>query len=106
MNEMRLSPDDPRLTAYALGELDGDERAAVEAALRHDPSARAAVEGIRATAAQIESALAGELDEETGAARQPAGDRLDFPTARPRRPGMGRILRVPYSYFVIGGLAA
>ena len=31
MNDTNLSltPDDPRLTAFALGELDGDERAAV-----------------------------------------------------------------------------
>ena len=31
-----ISPDDPGLTASALGELEGDERAAVEAALRED----------------------------------------------------------------------
>ena len=60
MNEPRLSPDDPQLTAYALGELSGDERAEVEAALRQDPALRAAVEEIRATAAHIEAALAAE----------------------------------------------
>mgnify|MGYP000601394500 CR=1 FL=1 len=31
MNDFELLPDDPRLTAYALGELEGDERAEVEA---------------------------------------------------------------------------
>ena len=59
MHVPKLSPGDPRLTAYALGELGGDERAAVEAALRHDPALRAAVEEIRALAGQIEAAFAG-----------------------------------------------
>lgn len=60
MNDFQLSPDDPRLTAYALHELEGDERAAVEAALRANPALRAFVDEIRATAEQIESALAAE----------------------------------------------
>jgi Ca-activated chloride channel family protein len=60
MNEIKLPPDDPRLTAYALGELEGDERAAVEAALQTDAAARAAVDEIRATARQLEAALASE----------------------------------------------
>jgi Ca-activated chloride channel family protein len=60
MNETKLFPDDPRLTAYALGELEGDEHAAVEAALQTDATARAAVEEIRATARQLEAALASE----------------------------------------------
>lgn len=34
---MKLSPDDPRLTAYLLEELDPAEQAAVDEALRHDP---------------------------------------------------------------------
>ena len=57
MKDYQLPPEDPRLTAYALGELEGEERAAIEAALRRDPGLRAAVEQIRATAAQIEDAL-------------------------------------------------
>src|SRR5471032_1338234 len=56
-NTDQFPPDDPRLTAFALGELEGEELAAVEAALRDDPAARAAVEEIRATAAQLEAAL-------------------------------------------------
>ena len=60
MNDFRLLPDDPRLTAYALGELSGAERAAVEAALHENPALRLVVDEIRATAEQIESALAGE----------------------------------------------
>ncbi|MBL9213561.1 MAG: von Willebrand factor type A domain-containing protein [Opitutaceae bacterium] len=60
MHVPKLSPGDPRLTAYALGELSGDERAAVEAALRQNPALRAAVEEIRAVAGQIEAAFAGD----------------------------------------------
>lgn len=68
MNDPTLTPDDPKLTAYALGELAGDERAHVEAALRGDPELRAAVEDIRATAAQIEAALAAEARDDAEAA--------------------------------------
>lgn len=60
MKDTRLLPDDPKLTAYALGELTGDERAAVEAALRRNPALRAQVEEIRAMAQQLEAALGGE----------------------------------------------
>ena len=60
MNDNRLLPDDPKLTAYALGELTGDERAEVEAALRENPSLRVTVDEIRATSLQLEAALANE----------------------------------------------
>src|SRR5262245_3331968 len=40
--------DDPRLTAFALGEIDEDtERAEIEARLHEDPEARAFVEDVR-----------------------------------------------------------
>jgi len=39
-----MNLDDPKLTAYALGEFTGEERQAIEAALRDDPEARAFVE--------------------------------------------------------------
>lgn len=70
-----LTPDDPRLTAYALGELNGDERAAVEAAVRKDPALRAVVAEIRAVAGEMESSLAAE------AAAQP----LELEPVRPAR---------------------
>ena len=56
-HEFRLEPDDPRLTAYALDELDGEERAQVGAAVAADASLRAAVDEIRATAGQLTAAL-------------------------------------------------
>ncbi len=49
--------DEIQLTAYALGELSAAERAEIEARLPSDPAARAAVEEIRALAAQLETEL-------------------------------------------------
>ena len=47
---MPLDPEDPRLTAYALGELDDDEKRDFEAELAGSPDAGLAVEDVRATA--------------------------------------------------------
>jgi len=79
MHAPKLSPGDPRLTAYALGELSGDERAAVEAALRQNPALRAAVEEIRALAGHIEAAFAGDaVPEPMQPVVQPAARRGPF----------------------------
>ncbi|MGA3006493.1 MAG: von Willebrand factor type A domain-containing protein [Opitutaceae bacterium] len=97
MNDTKLSPDDPRLTAYALGELEGAERTAVEAMLKNDAAAQAAVEEIRATAQQIEAALAAEA-----AAPEivpPITAKLLTPYAPARK-------LVPFPYWLVGGLAA
>src|SRR5262249_50848604 len=40
---MTYDPNDPRLTAYALGELDESDRPAIEAQLAEDPESRRAV---------------------------------------------------------------
>ena len=69
MNDTKLLPDDPRLTAYALGELSGDERAAVEAALRENPALRSVVADVRMTARYLEAALAAEPMLEADAAK-------------------------------------
>ena len=104
MNDTRFLPDDPTVTAYALGELEGAERAVVEAAVRADPVLRAAVEEIRATAARLEAALAGEGAGAAETAPAPArGGGTADPYARHRR---ARLLRFPQVYFVVGGLAA
>jgi anti-sigma factor RsiW len=95
MNETKLSPDDPRLTAYALGELEDDERAAVESALQTDAAARAAVEAIRATARQIEAALASEPE----IISPPLKARHVAPYATARK-------LVQFPYWLVGGLAA
>jgi Ca-activated chloride channel homolog len=49
--------DDPRLTAYALGELEGDERREFERLLAESPAARAAVDDIRGIAVEITAHL-------------------------------------------------
>jgi hypothetical protein len=50
---MKPDTNDPRLTAYALGELDGAERAAVESQLAGCAASRRAVEEIRQLAASL-----------------------------------------------------
>jgi len=54
---MPLVPDDPRLTAFALGEIEDAERPEIEAGLASDPKARALVEEIRATARLLTETL-------------------------------------------------
>lgn len=122
-NEFKLSPDDPKLTAYALGEIeDAAERAAIEAALRDDPAARAIVDEIRATAAQLEAALAAEpmpalmpavAAQAAGrdGAVAPVGEndaaRAPRPQEHPKRTARkSKVLRFPQLYYLMGGLAA
>ena len=62
----RISKDDPRVTAYALGELEGDELALVAAAVQADAELQAVVAEIRATAGALEQALAGLPAAESG----------------------------------------
>lgn len=57
MTRSNFQPDDPRLTAYALGELDLSERTQVETLLAESADARAALEGIRETIALLRSEL-------------------------------------------------
>jgi hypothetical protein len=134
MNYPKPSADDPQFTAFALGELSGDERVAVEVALRGNPALRAEVEQIRAAAAAIEAALAREPSTETETAgdaasrwrtappppvrpeqasassrtAQPTGaDVENYPSGGPRRARGFRaaFFRFPRFYFVGGGLA-
>ncbi|HTX65141.1 MAG TPA: von Willebrand factor type A domain-containing protein [Opitutaceae bacterium] len=92
---IRLNPDDPRLTAYALGELEGDEAAQVAAAIAADPALQAAVAEIRATAGQLAEALEAEPLPEPA----PVVHRAVYHTVRP-----ARVFRLPY--FALAGLAA
>ena len=57
-----MKTDDPKFTAYALGELDANERAEVEALLREEPALSAEVESTRALAAQLRRELHAEPD--------------------------------------------
>jgi Ca-activated chloride channel homolog len=78
-----IAHDDPRLTAYALGELDDDERAAVEAAVAGDPEARAAIEAIRATSGLLTEALQAEGRPELTPAQRQAIRAQAAPRPRP-----------------------
>ena len=70
---MKILPDDPRLTAYALGEIETEsERAEIEAAVKADPGLQAAVDATRA--------MAGELSE--GLAVEPAPELSEFEKAK------------------------
>jgi Ca-activated chloride channel homolog len=60
MSDNLLHPDDPRLTAYALGELSPTEQAEVERLLADAPDCRAAVEEIRSLAGQLTAGLQAE----------------------------------------------
>ncbi len=54
---MKFQPDNPELTAYALGELDASQAAAVAAAVKNSADSRQAVEETRETAGLLKSVL-------------------------------------------------
>jgi hypothetical protein len=92
---MTLHSDDPRLTAFALDELEGEDLAQVAAAVASDPSLQAAVDEIRATAGQLTAALKAEP--------LPAPVRPvhlePYHTVRPAR-------MFPFPYWAVASLAA
>ncbi len=57
---MSIDPKDPRLTAYALGELDEVEAAEIQRRLKSDPAARENVKQIRRAADRLARALEAE----------------------------------------------
>ncbi|HEY9509013.1 MAG TPA: hypothetical protein VIV82_04055, partial [Verrucomicrobiae bacterium] len=78
---MNLNPDDPRLTAYALGELPEAERAQFEAELKASAEGQKLVEEIRATAALLEKDFAEQKSLELNRAQRRAiEDQLRPPT--------------------------
>ena len=66
---MTCDPNDPRLTAFVLGELEPDERAIVESALNESAECRQAVEEIRQTTLWLTE----QLHEESDRHLQPVG---------------------------------
>ncbi len=86
MNQEPISPDDPRLTLYALDEMPAAEKPAFEQLLQQDPAAQQVVAEIRALAVTVTAAL----EQEPVEAAKPAG----------------KVLRFPQAYFMISGLAA
>ncbi len=83
---MTFDASDPRLTAYALGELAGAEQAEVETLLAEDTEARQFVEEIRATASILTEQFQRELGPGLSATHHEAiASVLKFPTPAPRR---------------------
>lgn len=103
-----LSIDDPRLTAYALGELDATEWPGVHAAVQADPALQAAVAEIRSLSQELSTALAQELDSAPAAAVTPwPAEPLLQVAARPQpRRRWGRVLQFPSLYYVLATGAA
>ncbi|HVZ65690.1 MAG TPA: VWA domain-containing protein [Lacunisphaera sp.] len=91
MDANKISPDDPRLTAYALNEMPAAERAEFDKLLEQDPAARSAVDDIAATASLLKTALD---DEPIEVAPKPA----------PKPAPLAKIVRFPY--WTISSLAA
>jgi anti-sigma factor RsiW len=58
-----MNHDDPKLTAYALDELDPAERAEIEQMLAANPDARAEIEHTRSFAEKLRSELRAEVAE-------------------------------------------
>ena len=54
---MSIEPNDPRLTAYALGELEAEDLASFEALLAEDEAARSELSAIRQTTALLTNEL-------------------------------------------------
>ena len=54
---MKFDADDPRLTAFALGELDPEEAAPIERALSESPSLQREIDQIRAMAGSLRAQL-------------------------------------------------
>ncbi len=98
---MNLTPDDPKLTAYALGELDAGERAAVEAALARSPECRRAVAEIRARGGDLTNALAADA-----ATARDALPTLPTLTAGADAPSVGKVIFLPWRQWRTVGLAA
>src|SRR5579883_1324270 len=99
---MTFDPNDPRLTAYLLGELDPADCAEVESMLQDSPEGRQAAEEIRLTV----SWLSEQLHEEQAVQSQTA--RLDHqtiaaPTPSPAAAPRPWWRRKPYQ---LGGVAA
>ena len=116
MNSSPVSPDDPRLTTYALGEMDAAEHTAFAGLLAEDAAARQSVEEIRACAGLLGAALETEPlpaapcaePVRAPAAIIPGRDVAKLDGGPLRRAGrrLGEWLHFPQMYFVTAGLAA
>ncbi|HET6430322.1 MAG TPA: von Willebrand factor type A domain-containing protein [Phycisphaerae bacterium] len=92
---MSIASDDPRLTAYALGEMDPAEREAFEAELADNPEARRQVEQIRTLAAELSGQLAAEpAPELTAPQKQALAEAAGRPAEGTYRPARRSLIRL------------
>ncbi|WP_035604906.1 von Willebrand factor type A domain-containing protein [Haloferula sp. BvORR071] len=91
---MNLPPDDPRLSAWVLGELPPDEAEAVGRAVESDPELRAQAEELRGMSEFLSASLAAaslqahqrEAVRRAGRTTEPARNNLvEFPVAKPQK---------------------
>jgi Ca-activated chloride channel family protein len=118
MNTHQISPDDPRLTAYACNEMAAGERVEFEKLLSADPGARQTVEEIRAAGALLATVLEHEpVSTAPADGRQaaiiPGGDfrKLDGGGApggqiKQAKDLLSQPIRFPQFYYMVSGLAA
>ena len=107
-----IDPDDPKLTAYVLGELADAERAEIEAQLETSEEGRTEVEATKAMAKRLEQALRDEpalglTDAQRDAVLKRAKARRRATTLpkRQRREGFPFLLKAAVWAFFIGGAA-
>jgi Ca-activated chloride channel family protein len=100
----RISIDDPRLTAFALGELEGSERDEIERLLESSPECRQLVAELQELAGQLTQELQSESGEGlTPAAREAIAAASQPPAAAVASPRPHRLRRW---VLICGGLAS
>ncbi|HVV99710.1 MAG TPA: zf-HC2 domain-containing protein, partial [Planctomycetaceae bacterium] len=100
----RLSIDDPRLTAFALGELEGSERAEIEQLLATCPECRQLVSELQELAGQLTQ----ELQLESGESLTPAARAAITAASQPTPVAVAQPHRRRYSRWLLvwGGIAS
>ena len=93
---MSFDANDPRWTAYVLGELSDEDRAEVEATLQADGEARQLVESIGATADLLTSELSG----------QPVPSLSDVQRKRIEKIAVAPVARKRTAMFALAGCTA
>ena len=104
---MTLDPNDPRLTAYALGEIQGPDLAAFEAELSASPETRTDLGAIRRLAALLTDSLENEPTVEPGLNhRQRSVIEAALASRTPEAPAAEVVLAKPRNWLrLAGGLA-
>jgi len=97
-----IFPADPRITAYAFGELEGDELKLIEAAVNADPMLQQAVAELRGFGGQLATALG---DEPSAPMVEPTalGDR--GPPSEVPKKGRGLVIPFPLHYLATAAAA-